>query len=573
MAVLLAWISWCEDSLAPDVWKNMVSRAQARCCFPGRTLDAPGVRLFAASTRAGEAEPLSTSEQGWLAVDCASALEPPHLPNSRIAPDFPCAFILIQPSRRSVQIARDIMGQRKLAYARVANGIVVASGEHVLLAHPDVSPRLDPLFLAAFLASQPSGCSETAYANIRQLAPGECIRWQSESPESTIRRLQPEPGLNSIRAPEAITECRRRVLTAVARAVHGARRVGISLSAGMDSSSVAAAMMAQASQTDAPPLAVTYRFESWPDIDEAALVADLTRHLELDWRSFAADDLHPLCGKGSRPVCPDTPVASPFREIKEAAYEEFAKGGVDICITGNFGDHLLADPGDWLANAIHQRRWAAAMRRFAWNLRVRGLREGLWRDSGLRRFARRALKRGICWPGLEFLSRDARQALQVRLDSELNSYSGFPRPLQAFQNLGARAAFDASGEDWFAQRHGMEVRSPFRDPELVRWMLSIPADFSFREGRWKWLIRMAFNELLPTSVAARPKSSDLTPFVDQSTAEDQTNWDALAEEGAEVMGELLDRESAALADADSRWNLRWNLVCVALWRRGHSRLR
>jgi hypothetical protein len=53
--------------------------------------------------------------------------------------------------------------------------------------------------------------------------------------------------------------------------------------------------------------------------------------------------------------------------------------------------------------------------------------------------------------------------------------------------LGAAAAFDASGEQWYAARHGLKQRQPFRNMQLTQWCLSLPVDFFTRQGQCKWL--------------------------------------------------------------------------------------
>lgn len=568
MAVLLAWIGWVADAPPPPDWERMRLRASHRSRFEGRELSAPGARLYAARSYASEAEPLLESPFEWIATDAGTPAANADRSPGHSGAGAGRTEIRIFRSALKVSASRDLLGRQRLVYASTPTGLLIASGEHILLASRLISRALDDDYLAAFLTSHPSAPDRTAFAAIRQLLAGETRQWCHGHPRSDRASLRPDAHCKGLSDREVIEEYRRRVIAAVGRACTGTERVGISLSAGLDSAVIAAAMH----QLDRPrarkPVAVTYGFERWPAIDERTLAATLATACGFEHIRFPADDLHPLSAAGERPVCPDCPVSSPFREIKQAAYQRFEEAGVDVWLSGDFGDDLAADPRDLLADAIKR----CAPRDF-----IAGLREryrpaerpprSLIDDPSIRRAIRQLLHIEPYWPRLEWLRPDHREALSSRLSSEVLSYSAFPRPLQAFHLLNARASFAASGEQWFANAHGMEARTPFRDEALVRWMLSIPAHFSYREGNWKWIMRQAFADTIPGPIRTRPKASDLTPFVDEATSDQQIQWDALAQEGLGLVSHLVSPDAGPGTDADSQWNFRWALISLALWRR------
>ncbi|MCC6592917.1 MAG: hypothetical protein IT479_06540 [Xanthomonadales bacterium] len=565
MAVLLAWLSHRQDQPDPRDWNAMLARAASRSRFPGRTLSAPGARLFVAPTRAAEPEAVRDSDALWRAADAA-----PGWGGLDAAPQAsvraPCALLEILPLERRLRLTRDLLGQRKLVYARIADGIVVASGEDVLVGHSEVSDRLDEQYLAAFLVSQPADPARTIFADIAILRPGETLRWQDGRLTDSLASLLPDESWRVRTEAEIVDEFRDRMLDAVGFAIRGADRVGLSMSAGIDSSIIGAALAATDKNFTRRPLAVTFGLDHWPDIDESSLASTQAAALGLEHICFAADELWPLSSQGVRPTCPDTPVASPFREIKETTYQKFVDGKVDVWLSGNFGDHLWADPADWLIDGWKNRRWRFMWSHFRWSLASSGA-TGIWRNRGIRKCLRLASGKPNYWTDTEYLQDDVARQLRQRLDAELAACGEFPRPLHAYQVLNARAAFDACGENWFAQRHGMEVRMPFRDPPLVRFCLSLPCDFSFRSGIWKWLPRRAFAGCLRSEILERPKSSDLTAFVDESTGADSQKWDQMAREGMESAGWLLRCDPDSVENPDSRWNLRWNLISLSLWQK------
>lgn len=568
MAVLLAWIGWTVDSLPPPDWGRMRLRASHRTRFEGRELSAPGARLYAARSYASESDPLLDAPLEWIATDPGTPVADGNRSPGSTGARTGRTEIRIAPSTLKVSASRELLGRQRLVYASTPAGLLIASGEHILLASQTISRALDDDYLAAFLTSHPAAADRTAFAAIRQLVAGETREWRHGHPRSDRAGLRPDANCKGLSDREVIEEYRRRVIAAVGRACTGTKRVGISLSAGLDSAVIAAAMH----QLDRPrankPVAVTYGFERWAAIDERRLAASLATDLGFEHISFQADDLYPLSASGERPVCPDCPVSSPFREIKQATYQRFEHAGVDVWLSGDFGDDLAADPRDLLADAIKR----CAPRDFIAGLRNRFRpterpSRSFIDDPSIRRAIRQLLRIEPYWPRLEWLHPRHREALSSRLTTEVLSYAAFPRPLQAFHLLNARASFAASGEQWFASAYGMEARTPFRDEAVVRWMLSIPAHFSYREGNWKWIMRQAFVDTVPEPIRTRPKGSDLTPFVDEATSDNQSRWEELAREGFALVRHLVRADASLDANADSRWTLRWALISLALWHR------
>jgi asparagine synthase (glutamine-hydrolysing) len=65
--------------------------------------------------------------------------------------------------------------------------------------------------------------------------------------------------------------------------------------------------------------------------------------------------------------------------------------------------------------------------------------------------------------------------------------------------------------DRASMRHGLELRSPFLDPELVELVRRIPAGWKLRGGRGKWILRRALEPWLPREVRRRAKRGFAVP--------------------------------------------------------------
>jgi asparagine synthase (glutamine-hydrolysing) len=88
--------------------------------------------------------------------------------------------------------------------------------------------------------------------------------------------------------------------------------------------------------------------------------------------------------------------------------------------------------------------------------------------------------------------------------------------------------------DKLSMAHGLELRVPFLDKEIVEYVERLPANFKVRNGSGKWLHRQACRRYLPDSILKRPKRGFGVNVVD--------DWfrGAVDNKMAEV---LLDRDS------------------------------
>src|SRR6266566_440900 len=59
--------------------------------------------------------------------------------------------------------------------------------------------------------------------------------------------------------------------------------------------------------------------------------------------------------------------------------------------------------------------------------------------------------------------------------------------------------------DKLSMAHGLELRVPFVDKEIVEYVERLPANFKVRNGSRKWLHRQVCGAFLPESILKRPK--------------------------------------------------------------------
>lgn len=570
MAVLLALIDDRDEDASEPVWRVLCARARERACEEGSERRGHGWRVWAARSLPSESDPLldlggdGRMPSAWLLLDRAIGDHDPadrgrgEWSSPRLFDGTACASIRIDAEDRRVQVTRDVMGQRSLVWANAGSGIVIASGEDILRAHPNVAADLDMGWFAALLAGVAPALDATAFEKIRVLPAGTEATLVGTAFEVRHESLALDGGVVEMTDAQTLARFREHVDRAVARALRGVSRPAVSLSAGIDSTLVAESVARQWSGSR-PPVAVTFGFDRWPEIDERGMAKAVAERLGFKFCSYAADDLVPMRRGLDRPVCPDTPYATPYREIKEVAHRIAAEEGCDAILSGNFGDHLYAHPARWLVDAVRLGRFDVVRSALA----AEGL-VGAVRDPALRILARPWRLRLAPPPvGLSRLSPCWRERLEGAWHEDRMTNRGWPRPAQALLCFGAGSAYSAHGEDWYATRHRLAFRQPLRDPDLTRLMLSLPAFHSTRGAVTKWLARAALRGRLPEGVVERPKGSDLTPFAEAADRSERARLLALAAKVRPWLEPLLsDRGRRELDDGD----LPWLLASVAVWR-------
>ena len=65
--------------------------------------------------------------------------------------------------------------------------------------------------------------------------------------------------------------------------------------------------------------------------------------------------------------------------------------------------------------------------------------------------------------------------------------------------------------DKLARRHGLQVKYPFLDDELVQFALRLPAEYKYKNGVGKRILRDAMKGLLPRNIIKRPKQGFYPP--------------------------------------------------------------
>ena len=426
------------------------------------------------------------------------------------------AFAVWDTRNRRLFCARDHIGARPLYYSLTNGRIVLASDVNAVLAAPDVSDELDEAVVATHLmhARRPLG-ERTFFRTIRKLPPGHSLR-VTERSAHVERWWRPE---NAPAAPPGDDDELARTFlalyaSAVEDRVRGPHPVGVHLSGGLDSSSVAV-LAARALRRAARPAPSAFSWQPPPGNDA---------------RPPAPASEHGLIGsvcrqEGLRAVyCPPSPhdvlawlrrdvTREPNVHVNEEPVPHVAAGlRVRTLLSGWGGDEGISFNGRGLyPQLLRQGRWTALWE----NVREHSphpaatvaLRAVLplvapGGDRMVRRLLRgKWLKRDRTFIAPAFARRARRLPAPPRAPIGVRAMQ---LHLLRLGHLGDRIdGWAASGA-----RHGIVYGYPLLDRRVLEFALGLPPE-QFRRGRWsRWLMRHAVSCLLPAEVCWNPSKAD-----------------------------------------------------------------
>lgn len=156
-----------------------------------------------------------------------------------------CVEVTSDSNTRDLSIQTDPFGMLPLYYYVTGDLLVFATEVRAILAHPDVPGRLDERGLADLLAFGFLLGQKTLVRDVRRLPGGWRLRFSSRSGEHREERIWDFRGLLGRAAPDPAAALERATGTfrdAVAKRCLGGVQIGVSLSGGLDSRTIMAAI-------------------------------------------------------------------------------------------------------------------------------------------------------------------------------------------------------------------------------------------------------------------------------------------------------------------------------------------
>jgi asparagine synthase (glutamine-hydrolysing) len=441
------------------------------------------------------------------------------------------AFALWDERMRRLVAARDAFGVKPLYWWTDGRRLALASEIGALLSAGVVQPRVDRVALDHYLACRFVPAPRTLFEGVSKLpAASMLVVAEDGAPRVESWREPPGTPFDGAGGDELAEQLAERFTDAVERQMMSDVPYGAFLSGGVDSAAVVAAMGAR---SPAPPTTFTIGFPGHDDVlDERELAAESARLIGTDHHSTATtetDFLAELARSVPRLEEPcGIPSAPALMQLSRFAAERvkvvLAGQGADEP-HGGYGRHqaaavldrlrlfpaAAAGPVAALARALPR---AARARRTAHVLGGRGDAERLLRlveitDAPVRAALLAAPRGGA-------MGDEAAAERLGRARDVLGDVGGRGLLEQALY-LDTRM-FLPDGilicNDKMSMAAGLELRVPFLDLDLMRFVERIPASVRMRPRSGKRLHRAAMEHVLPRGLADRPKHGFATPYDD-----------------------------------------------------------
>jgi asparagine synthase (glutamine-hydrolysing) len=402
---------------------------------------------------------------------------------------------LFDRKRKTLLLSRDRFGEKPLYFLQEGHTLWFASEIKSILAvcRPrEINKRVTSLFLSQFMLNADE---ETFFDGVFAVPAASYVEL---SPEDTNARKRFTSYWEVPTTPKPI-ECettlsgaiRQTFLDAVKIRLRSDVPVGVLLSGGVDSSSMAAAMRSTLGPGkeihSISAVSGDRRFSEEPFVDLAAAASGTTSHkVDLDMDPHDALALLPQVIRFN-----DQPVAS-FSAVAHFKLMEVARDlGIVVVLSGQGADELLCGYrkylGFYLAELARQRHLIKAASVF-WGF--------FRRRTVLSQFslaeARRYLPTG--WN---------RSSIDVRHQS-IRTYDSYDISCRG-RTLMERQGLDLSRfsvpqlvhyEDRMSMAFCREVRLPFLDHRLVELLVPLEPEWKIRDGWTKWIFRRALNDIV-----------------------------------------------------------------------------
>lgn len=448
------------------------------------------------------------------------------------------AFAIWDQNERQLFAARDPMAMRPFHYRVEEERLLFSSDVKQLLAAPEVSAEFNESTIAAYLAGNFNDLEHTFYDGIRALPPGHALH---ATPEKTdwwrYWELDPDKRIEYDRDREYIEHFRELFGQAVRDRFRSNHPVGLMLSGGLDSGSIAsmAGWLREQDGTELAPLRTySWAFDELTQCDERFISDRIVERYGLPSTSIDAEStpllsMDPYIGPDQ-----DSPYAGGFHGLEEHCLRRAKEEGVRRMLTGHRGDlvaggwhfdyfRLLRSGqlGDlWRALRSHVQETGVPLYQTIDTYLLRPLPSALWPQG--RAEALRHPLRQLYWALRSADSPESAFPPWIR-SGFAEQHTPLPSgstPPDSVQNSARRSRYRwllmpthmrvATAAERQAARHGIEMADPWSDRRLIEFAFAVPPAALCREGQNKWLVRQSLEHIMPEKV--RKDARKVSPY-------------------------------------------------------------
>lgn len=429
-----------------------------------------------------------------------------------------------------MMLARDHFGVKPLYFARRGKSLAFASEAKALFELADLTPRLDRAALRSYLSFLWVPEPATLWDGVEKLPAGHFALFEKGNWMLTQYWNQSFPSVDhafSTDGAALAAELRDRVFATVKSQMIGDVPVGAFLSAGLDSSTIVAAMR-RATTGSLRTYTITFpkrHLVGETNLDDASVSSRLaillgTEHQEIVVEPDVANLLPKIVWHMDDPTA-DPAIIADFLVCREA------RKSATVMLSGAGGDELFGGYRKYQAGLAGNayRRLPALLRRRILDplLRAAPVMNGTpfknharlmrkWGSSASLEPREQFIRSGTYLSAGEIdelcpeLPGDAGSRHRAAFDQV--AHSDFLNQMLYVDSQTFMPSLNLNYNDKMSMANSVEVRVPFLDWELAQWAAwNIPPSMKIRGGTTKWILRAAMREVLPDEVLRQPKAS------------------------------------------------------------------
>lgn len=441
------------------------------------------------------------------------------------------AFAIYDMEKKELFIARDRMGKKPLYYTTTENSFVFASELKSVTAHPSVSKEINYESLNRYLTFDYIPAPESILKNIFKLEPAHYLIVRNNAIAEKGNYWKHNFTEANITFPEAVAGFDTLLNDATARRLMSDVPLGIFLSGGLDSSTIA--YYAQKNSTQkVKTFSIGFENPSYDEQDYAKSVAEKlgTEHfvsvLTAGETLNLIDTIYPL-------------VDEPFADaslIPTYYLSAFTRKSVTVALGGDGSDELLAGYPTFISDKFKNLfrvlpKPLVHLMLAAFN-KMPASDKNISLDFKIKQFLRGFLSSENhihqLWLG-SFLPDEKKLLLKDNIYNHIVDKSGLSLIDLHFKNAPPGDDYQKTSYYYYqtylpddimfkvdraSMYNSLEVRAPFLDVEVVEFLNSLPRAFKQKGFTGKYILKKMMEGRLPENIIYRPKKGFGIPLSD-----------------------------------------------------------
>jgi asparagine synthase (glutamine-hydrolysing) len=421
-------------------------------------------------------------------------------------------------------LARDRFGEKPLYYGTFDNKLFFASEPKVLLSHPKISPQVNPVALHNYLSYDYVPAPLSIYKGIHKLPAAHRLVWQ-HGKIKTIRywNLSFQKNGRKPSVKEAAENIREKLSESVRMRMISDVPLGVLLSGGIDSSSIAA-FAQQHSEQKIKTFSIGFEESSFDESKYARQVSTHlgTEHYEDKLNVSKAKNLISEIGEWLDEPLSDGSLLPTF------LLSRFVREHVTVALGGDGGDEIFAGYPMYYGHKV-ARLYDSIPRFVRYGMiepivnRLSVNTDNLSFDYKAKRFVSgskfdiverhhswfgsfsKAEKEGLFSDNIKYAIKNI-DIYQSAKDLLVNCNAKDQIEQMQYLDMNYYLAEDILTKvDRTSMAVSLEVRAPFLDHNLAEYVAGLPAEYKLKGSVTKYILKKSVADMLPAKIINRPK--------------------------------------------------------------------